>query len=343
MPTPLNEAVVVITGASSGIGRAAAMEFAKQGSSLVLAARREEALGTLARDCEVLGARAIAVRTDVTDESQVEQLAQKAKDTFGRIDVWVNNAAVTAFGNFEELPPDVFRRVVETNFFGYVYGARAAMRRFREQGSGVLINNASMVGKAGAAYLTAYSASKWAIVGFSDALRQEVIDEDDIHVSTVLPASIDTPLFQQAANYMGRAIKPMNPTYDATTVAKAIVKLTQHPMKEVHSGGAGLAMAVQRTMNPGGFDRIAAKAVREDHFADKPAPPTPGNLWDPMPEYTGISGGWGSNVPLQAPILTVPMVMLGLTLLGGLAILGTVKVRENGHSRIDHVRKAITG
>jgi short-subunit dehydrogenase len=316
MTRSLDDAVVVITGASSGIGRGAALEFAKKGSNLVLAARRTDALETLAADCEKLGGRAVAVPTDVTDESQVQALADRAIESFGRIDVWVNNAAVSAFGPFEETPPDVFRRVVETNFFGYVHGARAAVRRFREQGEGVLINTASMVGKAGAAYLAAYTSTKFAILGFSESLRQELIDEPDIHVSTILPASIDTPLFQQAANYAGRAVKPLDPTYDATLVARAIVKAATTPKKEILVGDAGALVALTRRIAPRLYDRVAAKQVRTDHFSDVPAPPSRGNLFEPMPQYTGVSGGWGGHAPgIPGTILPAFLRMVVLSIL----------------------------
>src|SRR5690349_14581618 len=144
MPRPLEEAVVGVTGASSGIGRAAALRLARRGSSLALCARSEGPLATLAAECEADGAEVLHLALDVADEEAVEALAAATVERFGRLDVWVNNAGTIAYGGFEEIPSEVFRRIVETNLMGQVHGARAALRRFRAQGSGVLINMSSV-------------------------------------------------------------------------------------------------------------------------------------------------------------------------------------------------------
>jgi NAD(P)-dependent dehydrogenase (short-subunit alcohol dehydrogenase family) len=294
MGKKLNGSVVVITGASSGIGRAAALAFAEEGSTVVLGARRENALQEVARECGTRGVRTLVVPTDVTDEGAVQHLAGRAVETFGRIDVWVNNAAVSAFGRFEEMPSDVFRRVLETNLFGYVHGARAALPIFREQGRGVLILNDSVVGSVPQPHTSAYVTSKYAIRGFAECLRMELsLDQaPDIHVCTVMPASIDTPLFQQSANFTGRQVKPLDPTYPAGKVADAIVSVAKRPRREVMVGGAGRMAVAFHAVAPGMYEKTAARQVDRDHLEDRPADRTWGNLWEPMPEYARVSGGW---------------------------------------------------
>ncbi|MBI4497432.1 MAG: SDR family oxidoreductase [Chloroflexi bacterium] len=292
MPRKLEDAVVVITGASSGIGRAAALAFARHGATVVAAARRELPLQEVATACENLGGRALVAPTDTADEPSVQELARRAIENFGRIDVWVNNAAVTLFARFEESPPDAYRRVLETNLFGYIHGARAALPYFREQGSGILINVASVVGVIGQPYTSAYVASKFAIRGLSASLRMETLDAPDIHVCTVLPASIDTPLFQHAANYTGRAVRPMSPVYAADHVAAAIVRLAEAPQREVFVGNAGRLLGLLHSVAPGLAERLLARQVDRSHFQERSAPPTPGNLFRPMPEWTSVSGGW---------------------------------------------------
>ena len=295
MPRKVRDAVIVITGASSGIGRATAQAFARRGGTVVLAARREQALREAAAECERMGGRTLVVPADVTDEAAVQELARRAVESFGRIDVWVNNAGVTALGRFDETPPDVYRRVIETDLFGCVHGARAVLPYFREQGSGVLINNASMVAATAQPHASAYVLSKHAVRALGMSLRQELALDgaDDIHVCTIMPASIDTPLFQHAANYTGRAIKAMPPVYPAEKVAETIVKLAERPRRETFVGASGRVIGLQQVMAPGLTERLMARMVDKQHlYQDQPAPASSGNVFEPAPEWTSVSGGW---------------------------------------------------
>jgi short-subunit dehydrogenase len=291
MPRPIADSVIVITGASTGIGRAAALEFAQAGATVVLTSRREQALRSLAKECERVGGKALAVAADVGDEQSIQQLKRQTIETFGRIDVWINNAAVTLFARFEQAPPEAYRRVIETNLFGCVHGARAALPIFREQGSGVLINISSGVGRIGSPFISAYVASKFAIIGLSESLRMELRDAPHIHVCTVLPAAIDTPLFQHGANFTGRAVKPIPPIYSAEKVADALVDLVRHPRREIIVGAAAKAGLMMRAMAPALAEQIFAKQVEQKHFKDQFAPHSEGNLFRSM-EYESISGGW---------------------------------------------------
>jgi NAD(P)-dependent dehydrogenase (short-subunit alcohol dehydrogenase family) len=318
MPRKINESVIVITGASSGIGRATALEFAKEGATLLLAARREEALRDLAEECAGLGGQAVAVPTDVTDEEAVQALARQAIERYGRLDVWVNNAAVGLYARFGEEPPEVYRQVIETNLFGYVYGARAALPYFREQGSGILINVDSVVGVAPQPYASAYVLSKHAVRGLADSLRMELHldDASDIHICTVMPAAIDTPFFQHAANYTGRMLKALNPVNPPERVASAIAGLVKKPQREIIVGRGGTMLVNQAKFMPGFYERTVAHQIDQDHFHDKPASPTAGNLFEPMPQHTTASGGWLHEGEMTARRAAMAVVALLPALLG---------------------------
>jgi NAD(P)-dependent dehydrogenase (short-subunit alcohol dehydrogenase family) len=289
----LHDRLVVITGASSGIGRATAHAFAEAGATVVLAARGESALEDARAECEALSnGRAIAVPTDVADDGAVKRLAQEAQRAGkGRIDIWVNNAGVLQLGAFEKTPPDVFRQVIETNLFGYVHGARAALPIFRRQGEGVLVNVSSMTASTGQSPSAAYVTSKFAVRGFSIALRQELLDSPGIHVCTVLPAAIDTPIFQHAANYTGRAVRAMRPTYDPYDVAREIVKLAHRPRREVFVGAVGRLLALQHAIAPDLTERLIAFGTERQLFEERRTRNSRGNLFKPA-KPAEVRGGW---------------------------------------------------
>jgi short-subunit dehydrogenase len=293
MAKPLDEQVVVITGASSGIGRETALRLASKGAKVVVSARREEPLDDLVAQIRDNGGEATAVSADVSNYGEVEALAREAVNTYGRIDTWVNNAGVYLIGEFEKTAIDEARRLFDVNFWGELHGCKAVLPIMREQGAGTIINISSVAARRALPLASIYSASKAAVLSMSEALRSELEGSDsDIEVCIIFPASIDTPLFEHARSKEGVMPKPVPPVYPPSEVAKAIEKAAVSPKRVIYAGPAGIGFAIGNSLMPGVLDKFLGKARRQLILSDKPEPGDD-NLESPMDQRPGTTrGGW---------------------------------------------------
>jgi NAD(P)-dependent dehydrogenase (short-subunit alcohol dehydrogenase family) len=287
----LSESVVVVTGASGGIGAATAQALAEQGTSVVLAARGIDALREVAARCVARGGAALAVPTDVTDAAAVDGLATDAVARFGRIDAWVNNAAVGLYARLVDAPLEEVRRTVDVNLFGSLHGVRAAVPRLRASGGGVIVNVASVLADVTVPFMGAYNVSKHAVRALSETVRQELGDRS-VSVCTVLPASIDTPFYRHAGNRSGRAVRPMPPVYPPELVAATIVRVLRRPRRVAYAGRLGHALAVQWRLTPALTERVLAWYGRRAPFDDALAAATPGNLYTTGTGPVRLDGGF---------------------------------------------------
>lgn len=282
---------MVITGASSGSGRASALAFAAHRAKVVLAARGEKALQDVASECRALGAAALVVPTDVGDPDAIERLALQACDRFGRIDVWVEAASVVIAAPLGEETVEELQRLIRTNVGGAVFGSRAALTVFRRQGFGTLINVSSMLALTPNPIVPAYVMSKFAIRGLSLALRQEVAQSPDINVCVVLPGPVDTPLFQRAANHTGRQLRAIPPAYAPERVAAAIVSCARRPRRQLVVGLGPRLISLSHRVAPRSTEWIVANVTRRTVTRAKPAAATSGSLFQP-PAEAAVHGGW---------------------------------------------------
>jgi short-subunit dehydrogenase len=280
----------VVTGASSGFGRGVAMRLAAGHANLVLAARRTNVLDGLAAEVRAAGGTPLVVTTDVSKPEDIQRLADAAVARFGRIDVWINNAGVVAIGPFWDIPVRDEARVIDVNLKGVLYGSHAAIRQFRAQGFGTLVNVGSVESKVPLAYQAAYSASKAGVLNLGQALNQELRlgGMPSIKVVTVMPWAANTPLWEHAANYTGGT--PTMPAMDdAQKVADAIVWASLHPVPELPVGWKAQAVDAFHQFMPGLTERFSADLSREYEIGRTPAtPPTSGALFVPMQSGTTV-------------------------------------------------------
>lgn len=312
--------VIVITGASSGVGRATALSLARKGASVILAARRENILDEVAEECKTLGGKALVIPTDVTDADAVKILAAAAEEWGGKIDVWLNNAGVLAAGNFEDTPVDVHDQVIKINLLGYMHGAHAVLPYFKQQGYGILINNISVGGWFPTPYAVGYSASKFGLRGFSEALQGELHNWPHIHICDIYPAFLDTPGIQHASNYTGHVLRPAPPVYDPQKVAQTITNLVLHPRKSTIVGSMAAFLKLAHNLFPSLSRKITAGTMEAYFKNADPIKDTDGNLFEPAEYGTSIHGGWRTPKSARQKALTNVLLMTGLAV--GLLWLG---------------------
>jgi NADP-dependent 3-hydroxy acid dehydrogenase YdfG len=273
--------VVVITGASSGIGRASALAFATQGARLVLAARGAEALAEVGQACQDRGAQVLVVPIDIADPDAVDRLAEQAAQRFGRIDVWVEAASVIIAGRLGFESVQEIRRLIDTNVLGTVLGARAALGTFRVQRHGVLVIVSSLLGVFPNPQTPLYSMTKYASRGLALNLRQEVAGEPNIHVCVVLPGPVDTPLFQRAANHTGRRLRAIPPAVAPERLAATIVSCARRPRRQATTGVVPHLALIAHRLAPRATEWLVARWSANLLIQPAPTPDTSGSLFEP--------------------------------------------------------------
>jgi short-subunit dehydrogenase len=281
--------VVVITGASSGIGRAAAVQFARKGCRIVLTARRAESLQAVAAHCEHHRASTHVVIADMTRETDIERLVDETLARWGRIDVWVNNAGTTLFAPLEEGEFAAHRQVIETNLIGPMYAARLVIPIFRRQGSGTLINIGSVLSEVGQTFVPSYVISKFGLKGLTAALRAEFADDERIHVCAVLPYAVDTPHFQEGGNQIGRRAHAMQPIQEPERVAAAIVDTAAWPRRQRFVPRYAAIGLILHWLAPNTTERLLHHALQAFHLVST-QPTTRGNLFEPSAAQGSVHG-----------------------------------------------------
>jgi NAD(P)-dependent dehydrogenase (short-subunit alcohol dehydrogenase family) len=284
---------VVVTGASSGIGRSTAHRLAAQGARLVLAARSLETLELTRQECVGRGAEDVLVLpTDVGDRDAVDALFDTAVERFGRVDAVVHAAAVLAYGLFQDVPPDVFDRILTTNVTGTANVARRALQRFDEQQGGSLVVVGSVVAKIATPYLSSYTTGKWAVHGLVRTLQIEARGKPGVHVSLVSPGGVDTPIYDQAGSYTGRPAHPPPPVVSPERVAAAIAEALDKPGRDIGVGAANALMVTGFRLLPGVYDLLVGPMMRLLGQGRGRFDPHPGNVFDADPAKEAVHGRW---------------------------------------------------
>jgi NAD(P)-dependent dehydrogenase (short-subunit alcohol dehydrogenase family) len=325
--------VVVVTGASAGVGRAAAQAFGERGDRVALVARGEESLDGAARDITRAGGEPLIVPTDVADPEQVEAAADRAEGELGPIDVWVNDAMATVFSPFVEIEPDEFDRSTRVTYLGAVWGTRSALRRMRSRDHGVIVQVGSALAYRGIPLQSSYCGAKHAMKGFTESVRTELMHEGSrVHVTMVQLPALNTPQFEIGRTKLDRHPQPVPPIYQPEVAARAIVWASEHRRREIHVGGATVKTIWGNKLVPGLADRYLARSGVESQLTDEPLTGgRDGNLFAPVPGDHGTRGRFDDarSRSLQLALAKHRRAVTGAGLvLAGAAALTAVRARR---------------
>lgn len=331
--------VVVITGASAGVGRAVAQRFARDGAHIGLLARGVDGLEGARRDVEALGGKALVLPTDVADAEAVERAAEAVEREFGPIDIWINNAMVSVFSPVKEMKPEEYRRVTEVTYLGYVYGTLAALKRMLPRDRGVIIQVGSALAYRGIPLQSAYCAAKHAIQGFCDSLRSELIhDNSRVRVTMVQLPAMNTPQFEWVKSRLPNKPFPVPPIFQPEVGAEAVHYVAHNERREMYVGFPTVKAIVGDKILPGYADHYLAENGYDAQQRDEPDDPhRPDNLWEPVPGDHGAHGPFdeiSSDWSLQAwASENRNWLMMAGACLGGLFLAITLSADENSRRK----------
>ncbi|HZZ02753.1 SDR family oxidoreductase [Paraburkholderia sp.] len=300
-----NGMTVVITGASAGVGRASAHEFARQGAKIALIGRDKAALDDVRREVEELGGQAMAIALDVSDPAAVEAAATRAETELGEIDVWVNNAMTTVFAPLHDISPDEYRRATEVTYLGYVWGTMSALRRMRARNRGMIVQVGSALAYRSIPLQSPYCGAKHAIRGFTDSVRSELMhDRSRVHLTMVQMPALNTPQFEWAECLLPHPPQPVPPIYQPEVAARAVVWAAAHRRRELYVGSSTIKAIWANKFIAGLLDRYLAHAGYSAQMQDRTvAGDRPSNLWNPVPGLHATHGPFSDRASASSTAL----------------------------------------
>jgi NAD(P)-dependent dehydrogenase (short-subunit alcohol dehydrogenase family) len=316
--TTVRPQVVVVTGASAGLGRAIVRAFAREGAHIGLLARGRDGLEGARRDVEDLRGQALIIPVDVADAEGIERAAEEVEQEFGPIDIWVNNAMVSVFSPVKEMTPEDYKRVTEVTYLGVVYGTLAALKRMLPRNRGVIVQVGSALAYRGIPLQSAYCAAKHAIQGFHDSLRSELIhDKSNVRVTMVQLPAMNTPQFSWVKSRLPRKPQPVPPIYQPEIGAEAVLFAAHNDRREMYVGYPTVEAIIGDKVAPGFADWYLARSGYDAQQTDEPIEPGRlDNLWEPVPGDHGAHGAFGASATTSSPQLWFSKNRKWLTIAG---------------------------